>query len=333
MIFCQIIRIIPVTCRIIKTNLQTGFVRGLDILLYNIFSIWCVFDCITVVIREEIRKSSMMLGSQHNIFHAGIFCQLHPFVRIIVYRIEFLIQGIVLFVYRVIRTASDIIRPERLTVPADLYTRYTGHIPVKEHPELRISEPFHLFLRSPQRIKHIAGLIDQIPVLYRLKNILCIADHDQPLPQMLHLEIFQLALVLISAPVFLSQVSYSGFQVIINFSIRLDCVYIRHVFFQIRRKEALRSIYGFILYNRFRPFVPFFLYIILIEDFRAIQISGINRKIHCIFQALRKFILDGPHIRHIVVVIVKIIMNLTILLFRHNRSDHPALRCCPGLTS
>ena len=168
----EVIRIIPITRRVIEPGLDPMLVACLDKRLHDVASVRRCHDAIFRQLRVELRKAVVVLADEHHVFHAALLGEPHPDVGVVFGGIELLV---VVVVNRILRArglhAADVPRAVRIAAPANLFLPDRARPPVDEHPELRVTEPLHprvALLLGLVELRHLAQVGDFVRGRLRL---------------------------------------------------------------------------------------------------------------------------------------------------------------------
>ena len=150
----EIVRIIPITGRVVETDLHALPVTGIHELFNNIASVGGFHDVVIRLLRIEHRKAIVVLGDEHHVFHARFLRELHPCIWVEFFGIEPLVEIVIDGIFEAGAVLVDIPWTVALASPADFFLPKRDGPPVDKHSELRVTKPLH-----PRRIL-LAGLVE-----------------------------------------------------------------------------------------------------------------------------------------------------------------------------
>ena len=160
----EIVRIIPITGRVVESDLHALSVTGIHELFHNIASVGGFHDVVIRLLRIEHRKAIVVLGDEHHVFHARFLRELHPSIRIKFFGIEALVVIVIHGIFEAGSVLVDIPWTVAIASPADFFLPKRDGPPVDKHSELRIAEPL-----QSRRIL-LAGLVELGNMLQRRRG-------------------------------------------------------------------------------------------------------------------------------------------------------------------
>ena len=137
------VRVMPIHDRVVHAEAQTLSVSGVGERLEGVAVEWRRIDHIVLRdLRVEEREAIVMLGRDDDVFHPRVLRDAHPFVRVVLHRIEGA-DELLVFRHGYFRSAHDPLADAGHALAA----KDTGWLrvgaPVYEHPELGVAPPRH----------------------------------------------------------------------------------------------------------------------------------------------------------------------------------------------
>ncbi len=136
----QVIRVIPVALRVVHAEPHPSAVAGVREFLHHVTAEGRAADLVIRVRRAEHREPVVVLGHQHDVLHARVPGDPHPFLRVEPDWVELLVE-------RVVGLDGDLLerhnvaRPRTFSRPAQLFAGEATRAPVQEQAKLGLAKP------------------------------------------------------------------------------------------------------------------------------------------------------------------------------------------------